>query len=112
MGIEEHGRGRQLARFHVWPRPAPVGLFLVAVFAPVALAAALQGALVASAVLASIAIGTLAVATKDCARAVAAMQRAILTLPERLEERPAPEPVSRSVPGEPRPVTVGAWRAQ
>ena len=112
MGIEEHGCGRQLARFHVWPRPAPVGMLLVAVFAPVAVAAALQGAFVASAVLASVAIGTVALATKDCARAVAAMRRAILTLPERLEERPAPEPVSPSIPGEPRPETVGAGRAQ
>jgi GT2 family glycosyltransferase len=112
MGIEEHGSGRQLARFHVWPRVSPLALLLVATFGPVALVAGLQGAITASVALGAAGAAALAVGLKDCATAVAAMQRAIVSLPARLEDQPAPESAAPSIAARTRPPAASLGRAR
>ncbi len=44
MGLEEHGAGRQLARFRVWPKVSSLGIVLTTVFACLALWAAMDAA--------------------------------------------------------------------
>jgi GT2 family glycosyltransferase len=51
MAIEEHGRGRQLLRFRLWPRLSVSGLILVLLFGLLAGAAALDRTWLASAIL-------------------------------------------------------------
>ncbi|MGA7732007.1 MAG: ABC transporter transmembrane domain-containing protein, partial [Chloroflexia bacterium] len=48
MGVEEHGGGRQLARFRLWPRFRPVATGLVLIFAGLAVWAGGSGAWVAA----------------------------------------------------------------
>ncbi len=41
MAMEEHGAGKQLVRFRVWPRCSPLGLMLTLLFAVISIAAAI-----------------------------------------------------------------------
>lgn len=52
LGTEEHGSGRQLLRFHIWPHISIVGLASVLFFALLAGLAWLQGAVAATTILA------------------------------------------------------------
>ena len=75
--VEEHGAGRQLARWRLWPRPSIGPLTLTALLALLAMGAALDGAWIASAVLGA-AAGILAWrAAADCAAALATMVEAV-----------------------------------
>ena len=70
---EEHGGGRQLARFRIWPRVSPFAAAVIVVGAGLAVAAAADGASAAAAVLA---LGALVVAVATavgCAHATAAL---------------------------------------
>jgi membrane-anchored glycerophosphoryl diester phosphodiesterase (GDPDase) len=58
MAIEEHGAGKQLVRFRMWPKFSPVAVLVGLVFALLALGAALQQSLVALTIL-SLIVGTL-----------------------------------------------------
>jgi GT2 family glycosyltransferase len=62
MAIEEHGGGKQLARFRVAPRIAPLSFAVIAGFAILAVAAAASGAWIAAAVLAVVTVALLAAA--------------------------------------------------
>lgn len=77
MAIEEHGGGRQLARFRVWPRVSMLAILLVAVFALLAALAAASDAWAAAALLGAIGLGAIVVTAKDCATATGATLRAI-----------------------------------
>jgi ABC-type multidrug transport system fused ATPase/permease subunit/GT2 family glycosyltransferase len=48
MGMEEHGAGRQLARFRIWPRVERSALWALSIFAALAAGAAFGGAPVAA----------------------------------------------------------------
>ncbi len=75
--VEEHGSGRQLARFRTWPIVSPLGILLVAVFAPLALWAGLASADAAAAVLGGFALLVTLVTLQDCASSTAALLRGI-----------------------------------
>lgn len=51
-GIEEHGAGRQLVRFRIWPQLASAGTVLILLFAALSLAAAIDDSWAAAAILA------------------------------------------------------------
>jgi GT2 family glycosyltransferase len=75
--VEEHGAGRQLARWRLWPRPSIGALTLSALLALLAVGATIDKAWIASAVLAA-AAGILAWrAAADCAAALATMVEAV-----------------------------------
>jgi GT2 family glycosyltransferase len=77
MGIEEHGGGRQLARFRIWPRISPAGvaatLLLVVLFA----AATLDGAWAAAGILGLLAAVLVAREVQECGAGTAAVLDAI-----------------------------------
>jgi GT2 family glycosyltransferase len=77
MGVEDHALGRQLVRFHSWPRFAPAGLWLTVLFAALSAGAALDGAAVAGVVLAAIPIALVLRAFLDCAAAMGAIAQAL-----------------------------------
>ena len=56
MAVEEHGMGRQLVRFRVWPKPLALLLLLVALFCGLAAGAALDGAWAGAVILAVTAV--------------------------------------------------------
>ncbi|MDQ3931760.1 MAG: glycosyltransferase [Actinomycetota bacterium] len=53
-GIEEHGAGRQLVRFRIWPQLASAGTVLILLFAALSLAAAIDDSWAAAAILAGL----------------------------------------------------------
>lgn len=77
MGIEEHGGGKQLVRFRIWPRCTPLGVSLTLLFAMLAAAAALDQAIVAFAITCGTAL-LLALRTfVECAAAMAVVNRTL-----------------------------------
>jgi O-antigen biosynthesis protein len=69
MAVEDHGGGKQLARFRIWPTCSPMGLYLTLLLAVLALGAALEGAWGAACPLGVVAL-TLAVRTlAECSAA-------------------------------------------
>jgi O-antigen biosynthesis protein len=77
MAVEEHGDGRQLACFRVWPRPALVRLLPVAALTAATWTALLDGAEVAAAVLGVLAVTLVLYALDGCAVATGAILRAV-----------------------------------
>jgi GT2 family glycosyltransferase len=76
MLVEEHGDGRQLARFRAWPRCSPVGVAISAILGGLALAAVTDGVPV---VAAALAVGALALAGRlllECGAAVGVVTEA------------------------------------
>jgi GT2 family glycosyltransferase len=67
MAIEEHGAGRQLVRFRLWPRVSGFILALCGLFGVLALTALRDGAWLAAAVLGLVAVGPVLRACVDCA---------------------------------------------
>jgi O-antigen biosynthesis protein len=80
--IEEHGGGRQLVRFRVWPRPTWTGLLSCVLLAALAIAAALGGASPAAAVLGLFFALVVSATALDCARAIGSARRAADALAE------------------------------
>ena len=70
FGLEEHGEGKQLARFRIWPRCSRAGLAVVLGAAAAAAGAAATGSLAAAGVLGLLAALTLARMAGDAAAAV------------------------------------------
>jgi GT2 family glycosyltransferase len=71
MATEEHGGGRQLSRFRIWPRWSPGAAVTAAVLGALAAAAALAGAPVVAGVL-IVSVAALSIVTlRDCAAAIA-----------------------------------------
>ncbi len=77
VAVEEHGNGRQLVRFRVWPRPALVRLIPVVVLAGLTASALLAGAQVAASVLGVLSVTLTVYAFDGCAVATAAIMRAL-----------------------------------
>ena len=75
--IEEHGGGRQLVRFRVWPHWSPVGIGGTLVAGGLAAGAAFDGAWIAAGVLGAVAFGLAASALHECATSTAALLRAL-----------------------------------
>jgi GT2 family glycosyltransferase len=73
MVIEEHGAGKQLARFLTWPRCSRLGRMSIAVFAPLSILAMAEEAILAAVFLGAAACGVVLAALKDCAVATAAL---------------------------------------
>jgi GT2 family glycosyltransferase len=75
--VEEHGAGRQLTRFRVWPRVASLAVALVVTGGMLALAAGLDGATAASAILAGVTALFAVTTVAECSLAVGSIVRAI-----------------------------------
>ncbi len=75
--VEEHGQGRQLGRFRVWPRSAPARLVPLALLASLTAGAVLDGAHAAASVLGLLAVGLTLYAVDGCPVATEAIVRAL-----------------------------------
>jgi hypothetical protein len=75
--VEEHGAGRQMLRWRLWPRPSAAALLTAALLALLALAAALDGAWLATALLGAAAVALACGVAGDCGQALAALERAV-----------------------------------
>jgi glycosyltransferase involved in cell wall biosynthesis len=76
MATEEHGAGRQLSRFRVWPRWSSGAVVAAVIAGALAGSAALAGAPIVAGVL-GVGVATLCIlALRDCAAALAAVVRA------------------------------------
>jgi O-antigen biosynthesis protein len=71
MAVEEHGLGRQLVRFRVWPRASTAGLVVTALFAATGIGAALDGAWAAAAILGVIPLLVVARMAAECTASTA-----------------------------------------
>ena len=76
MAVEEHGRGRQLLRFRVWPRVPAGAIALVVLAALFAALAASRGSLGGVAIFGALAIVLVVRILRECAAAVALLLRA------------------------------------
>ncbi len=77
MGVEEHGAGRQMLRFRVWPRFSKLALYTLIILGSLAVGATFDGAWLVAALLL---IGALAPALRslqDCAVSVAALEQKV-----------------------------------
>jgi hypothetical protein len=86
--VEEHGAGRQLARFRVWPHCPPRAWVPMALLATVAATAAADGARAAAALFAAAAAVTVARAAYECAVATGAIFSALTPASPLLAGRP------------------------
>jgi len=87
MAIEEHGGGRQMARFRVWPRLWRVGLALALFFGALSAIAAADRAWIACVALAVVALLLLIRALYECAAALSTLVLAVRSLPGFMRER-------------------------
>jgi hypothetical protein len=88
MALEEHGEGKQLARFRIWPRLSPLSVCLLAVFVPLAVLAELDNATAAAAALGGIALLIALIGLNNCAGSLATALAAVAA-PEVPEAPPA-----------------------
>jgi GT2 family glycosyltransferase len=77
FALEEHGAGRQLARFHLWPRPSWLTMSLLPGFLLLAGTAMWSGALIASVVCATVALALGTRVIVDMSGAVGFVLRAL-----------------------------------
>jgi len=82
MAIEEHGAGKQLARFRVWPTVSPFGAGIVLFLAGLAVVAASGGSLVSAALIGAGALWTAFQMVRDCSFAHGAVHRSVKTQAE------------------------------
>lgn len=94
--VEEHGGGKQLARFRLWPRVAPVATIIMIVLAAMALGAEIDHSWIAFLGLSALAAVLAGWALKECAFAMGAVLH-VLDAPERRTvERILPVTTERS----------------
>jgi O-antigen biosynthesis protein len=77
LGVEEHGHGRQLLRFRVWPRWSRGGSALAAVFAGFAVLAFGHASVGTVIVLASLSLATLVQMARQCGSSIGLCLRAL-----------------------------------
>jgi O-antigen biosynthesis protein len=99
MTTEEHGAGRQLLRFRVWPRYQPAGLVLAFVFIALALAAEASRAWLADIVLVALGVLLALRAVHEAAYALAAARRAVREVEQASEAAVPTITVAEEVPG-------------
>jgi len=103
MVLEEHGEGKQLARFRTWPKPSRGAVALGAVFATLAIVAGLDGALSASLALAASTLAVAGIAFYDCSSAAGIVARSL--------EQPMPSVQDAEQPTPSAPDLVASQRA-
>jgi hypothetical protein len=77
MGVEDHGGGRQLLRFRIWPRCSRLGLGLVTIFTALATSAAIDGTWIGAIVLGGAALLIGGSMMHDCAAALGVLVPAV-----------------------------------
>jgi GT2 family glycosyltransferase len=94
--VEEHGSGRQLARFRVWPHCPPRAMLPAAMLAAVAAVAAADGARAAAVLFAAAAAVVVARAAYECAAATGAVVSALVPArgAQRIDPRAAGDPAA------------------
>jgi O-antigen biosynthesis protein len=73
IAVEEHGGGKQLARFRSWPRPSPVPIFLTVLLGALAIAGGIDHAWVAFASLAALDTFLITRIVQECSLAMGAV---------------------------------------
>ena len=84
LAVEEHGGGKQMLRFRVWPTFSPTGLAISCMFAALAIGAALQNSWVTTSFLGSFAIISTWSLMEGCSKAKATIERAL----QKMEGKP------------------------
>jgi hypothetical protein len=106
MAVEEHGAGRQLVRFRLWPKLWYPGLVIAVLLTALSLGAALDGVWLACAILGAAAVLLSVLVIQDCATAAGILLRALdkqadegagLALGETLPVPPARVPAESTV---------------
>jgi GT2 family glycosyltransferase len=89
LAVEEHGAGRQLVRFHAWPKCSKQGYMLTLLFAALATGAAFDDVWIPAGILGTVAVLLAWRTFQECAGAMAAVLRALkhLGAGERLRQR-------------------------
>ena len=77
MAVEEHGGGKQLLRFRIWPRYSRIGIGLGVLFAALAPTAVVDGTWIGGVLLGAAALVLLGSMTRDCAAAMGVLVPAI-----------------------------------
>jgi hypothetical protein len=77
MAVEEHGAGRQLVRFRLWPNFWFPGLVVAVLLSALSLGAALDGVWVACAILGAAAVVLSGLVIQDCATAASILLNAL-----------------------------------
>jgi hypothetical protein len=72
MAVEEHGAGKQLLRFRVWPRCSRAGVVVIVLFSALSGGAALDHAWIACAILGMVAAALAVRMLRECAAAAGA----------------------------------------
>jgi hypothetical protein len=93
--VEEHGSGKQLARFHWAPRVAPGTVVAILALGAGAALASTGGALGAAIVLGAMAVGLGARTLVECGQAVAAVAGAVGVPATGPESHPIPSPARK-----------------
>jgi hypothetical protein len=85
MAVEEHGGGRQMLRFRLWPKFSRIGIGLVVSLAALSASAGIGGAWIAFGVLGVFAVLLAATAVKDCSIATGLILATIAEVAEQGE---------------------------
>ncbi|MEK6710356.1 MAG: glycosyltransferase [Nitrospinota bacterium] len=75
--VEEHGAGKQLFRFRIWPKPSVSGVFLISMLSLLSTEALREGAFLAGAVLGTGVFLIAAATLRDCAAAAGKLLRTL-----------------------------------
>jgi GT2 family glycosyltransferase len=102
MATEEHGAGRQLVRFRLWPRGDPAALVLMFLLVCFAVVAAVDQAWIAAAMLGIVVAGLAGWAFKDCAAAKAKCWRVLCCLDNLTHYHEEAEKTGTVPPNDPR----------
>jgi hypothetical protein len=94
MAVEEHGGGRQLLRFRIWPRCSRAGLAFVATFAALTAGAIVDGNRLGALLLGIAALLVAASMVRDCAAAMGMLVPAVRHHADEPRPEPAPEPAA------------------
>jgi ABC-type multidrug transport system fused ATPase/permease subunit/GT2 family glycosyltransferase len=95
--VEEHGSGKQLARFHFWPVPSLRGLFLIGSLLVLAAGAAAGAAWLAAGLLAVGALWVSVAAFRECATGMGVIAHAVSRVTARSPVAKIESPKSASV---------------
>ena len=77
LGVEEHGAGKQMGRWRLWPRPSTPAFLAVALLALLAVGAGLDGAWLAACTLGAAGAVLAWRMAADCGSALAILDRAV-----------------------------------
>jgi hypothetical protein len=98
FALEEHGGGKQLARFRWWPRYSRAVAALIVGFGALTAFALLERSLIAFGMLGAMTLAVTALALSDCAAAAGSVVRALEDPLRKPAYEAIPEPVPWSSP--------------